>query len=79
MIGNLLDFGELILRSYELIKNNLELQKALSANSKKFLDDEFQDTNTIQFKWIKNLIGERANVAAVGDDDQSIMVGEARR
>ena len=69
---NLLDFGELILRSYELIKNNSELQRAYRSKFQNILIDEFQDTNTIQFKWITNLIGERTNVTAVGDDDQSI-------
>lgn len=69
---NLLDFGELILRSYELIKKNAELKRAYRSKFQNILIDEFQDTNTIQFKWIKNLIGERTNVTAVGDDDQSI-------
>ncbi|MBL6693871.1 MAG: DNA helicase II [Proteobacteria bacterium] len=69
---NLLDFGELILRSYELIKNNAELQRVYRSKFQNILIDEFQDTNTIQFKWINNLVGERSNVTAVGDDDQSI-------
>lgn len=69
---NLLDFGELILRSFELIKQNKELQQLYRNKFQHILIDEFQDTNTIQFKWIKNLIGDKSSVTAVGDDDQSI-------
>tara|TARA_A200000113_G_scaffold226049_1_gene249962 strand:+ start:5656 stop:7830 length:2175 start_codon:yes stop_codon:yes gene_type:complete len=69
---SLVDFAELILKSYELINENQDLQNLYRKKFKHILVDEFQDTNSIQFKWIKNLTGEGSSVVAVGDDDQSI-------
>ena len=69
---NLLDFAELILRSYELIRDNADIRKLYQNKFRNVLIDEFQDTNAIQFKWIKNLVGEKTTLTAVGDDDQSI-------
>ena len=69
---NLLDFAELILRSYELIRDNADIRKLYQNKFRNVLIDEFQDTNAIQFKWIKNLVGEKSTLTAVGDDDQSI-------
>ena len=69
---NLIDFAELILRSYELVRDNKEIKKLYQSKFRNILIDEFQDTNEIQFKWIKNLIGDESTVTAVGDDDQSI-------
>jgi len=70
--NDLIDFAELLVRSYELLKNN---QDVLSHYQKRFehiLVDEFQDTNTIQYKWIKLLFNGDNKVFCVGDDDQSI-------
>ena len=69
---NLLDFAELILGSYELIRDNADIRKLYQNKFRNVLIDEFQDTNAIQFKWIKNLVGEKSTLTAVGDDDQSI-------
>ena len=69
---NLIDFAELILRSYELIRDNSKVKELYSNKFKNILIDEFQDTNEIQFKWISNLTGANTTVTAVGDDDQSI-------
>ena len=69
---NLVDFAEFILKSYELIKDNEDLRNLYRKKFTHILVDEFQDTNSIQFKWINNLTGENTSVVAVGDDDQSI-------
>ena len=69
---NLLDFAELILKSYELIKTNKNIRDLYTKKFKHILIDEFQDTNSLQFKWIQNLIDFDTTIAAVGDDDQSI-------
>ena len=69
---NLLDFAELILKSYELIKTNRNIRDLYTKKFKHILIDEFQDTNSLQFKWIQNLVDADTTIAAVGDDDQSI-------
>ena len=69
---NLLDFAELILKSYELIRTNKTIKDLYRKKFKHILIDEFQDTNALQFKWIKNLIDSDTTISAVGDDDQSI-------
>ena len=69
---NLLDFAELILKSYELIKMNKTIKDLYRKKFKHILIDEFQDTNSLQFKWIQNLIDSETTITAVGDDDQSI-------
>ncbi len=66
------DFAELLLRSYELLSRNQPLREHYQARFKHILVDEFQDTNDLQYKWLKLLAGEQAAVFAVGDDDQSI-------
>ena len=69
---NLLDFAELILKSYEVIKANETIRNLYRRKFKHILIDEFQDTNSLQFKWIKNLVDGETTITAVGDDDQSI-------
>ena len=69
---NLAGFCCLFLKSYELIKDNEDFKESLQKKFTHILVDEFQDTNSIQFKWINNLTGENTSVVAVGDDDQSI-------
>ena len=66
------DFAELLLRSHELLERNLPLRQHYQARFSHILIDEFQDTNTLQYKWLKLLAGPRSAVFAVGDDDQSI-------
>ena len=66
------DFAELLLRCYELLARNAPLQDHYRERFKFILVDEFQDTNRLQYKWIKLLAGRENAVFAVGDDDQSI-------
>jgi len=66
------DFAELLLRSYELFSRNQPLREHYQARFKHVLVDEFQDTNDLQYKWLKLMAGVHGAVFAVGDDDQSI-------
>ena len=70
--SGLVDFGELLLRAHELLRDNADL---LAFYHQRFLQvhvDEFQDTNTIQYAWLRLLTEGRDNLFLVGDDDQSI-------
>ncbi|MEO8936585.1 MAG: UvrD-helicase domain-containing protein [Burkholderiaceae bacterium] len=70
------DFAELLLRSYELLTRNQPLREHYQSRFRHILVDEFQDTNVLQYKWLKLLAGlgtpDPAAIFAVGDDDQSI-------
>lgn len=75
------DFGELLLRSYELLRDNDPVREHYQRRFRHILIDEFQDTNKLQYAWIKLLAGfdgegrrrpDGGAVFAVGDDDQSI-------
>ena len=74
------DFGELMLRSYELLRDNDPVRVHYQRRFAHMLVDEFQDTNKLQYAWLKLLAGDmvdgrlqtRGSVIAVGDDDQSI-------
>jgi len=66
------DFAELLLRSYELLSRNQPLREHYQSRFRHILVDEFQDTNDLQYKWLKLMAGNNAAVFAVGDDDQSI-------
>ncbi|MGV0974891.1 MAG: UvrD-helicase domain-containing protein [Azonexus sp.] len=66
------DFAELMLRCYELLQRNEPLRKHYQERFRYILVDEFQDTNKLQYAWLKLLSGGGARVFAVGDDDQSI-------
>ncbi|MDG1207011.1 MAG: DNA helicase II [Pseudomonadales bacterium] len=70
--GGMVDFAELLLRAHELWLNNPELLAHYQRRFQHLLVDEFQDTNTIQYAWIRVLAGGRDNILVVGDDDQSI-------
>jgi DNA helicase-2/ATP-dependent DNA helicase PcrA len=70
--GGLVDFAELLLRAHELWLNNAELLAHYQQRFRHVLVDEFQDTNTIQYAWLRVLAGDNIPVVAVGDDDQSI-------
>jgi DNA helicase-2/ATP-dependent DNA helicase PcrA len=70
--NGLVDFAELLLRAFEMIKNNAELREHYQNRFAHFLVDEFQDTNTIQYQWLCLLAGKACSVTVVGDDDQSI-------
>ena len=69
---NLVDFGELLLRSYEVVRDNLSVRTFFHSRFKSILVDEFQDTNTIQYNWLLEIASDQATIIAVGDDDQSI-------
>ncbi|HET8791384.1 MAG TPA: DNA helicase II, partial [Modicisalibacter sp.] len=70
--GGLVDFGELLLRSLELLRDNPRLLAHYRERFAHLLVDEFQDTNTLQYAWLKLLAGDHAGMTVVGDDDQSI-------
>ena len=71
------DFGELMLRSYELLRDNAHVREHYRRRFRHTLVDEFQDTNKLQYAWLKLLTGlpgegSGGAILAVGDDDQSI-------
>ncbi|QEP42906.1 DNA helicase II [Ectothiorhodospiraceae bacterium BW-2] len=66
------DFAELLLRADELWRQNPETLAHYQRRFTHLLVDEFQDTNTIQYRWLQRLAGESLGIFAVGDDDQSI-------
>jgi len=70
--GGLVDFAELLLRCHELMLEQPELLAHYQQRFQHILVDEFQDTNAIQYAWLKVLAGDAAKMTAVGDDDQSI-------
>ena len=69
---DLVDFGELLLKSYETLKKSKSVKTFFESRFQSILIDEFQDTNTIQYKWLKQICSSDSSVTAVGDDDQSI-------
>ena len=70
--GGLVDFAELLLRAHELWLRNDALLAHYRERFRHLLVDEFQDTNTLQYAWLRVLAGNTANVFVVGDDDQAI-------
>src|SRR6185437_8085515 len=70
--AGLVDFAELLLRAHELWLKNPAVLEHYQNRWRHLLIDEFQDTNTLQYAWIRVLAGHTGKVFAVGDDDQSI-------
>ncbi|MDQ1363238.1 MAG: ATP-dependent helicase UvrD/PcrA [Pseudomonadota bacterium] len=74
--AGVVDFAELLLRSLELLRDNEELRRHYRSRFRHVLVDEFQDTNTIQYAWVRLLAadksGDGAHLFIVGDDDQAI-------
>jgi DNA helicase-2/ATP-dependent DNA helicase PcrA len=70
--ASVIDFGELLLRSLELLRDNAELQRHYRERFQHVLVDEFQDTNAIQYRWLRLIAGPAGKPFVVGDDDQSI-------
>ena len=66
------DFAELLLRTFELLSRNEVLREHYRNRFRHILVDEFQDTNRLQYRWLKLLAGPKNIMFAVGDDDQSI-------
>ncbi|MCF6438599.1 DNA helicase II [Pseudoalteromonas luteoviolacea] len=70
--AGLVDFAEILLRCYELLQQQPTLLRHYQQRFKHMLVDEFQDTNSIQYQWLRLLAGGDNNIMIVGDDDQSI-------
>ena len=70
--GGLVDFAELLLRAHELWRDNPEVLAYYQRRFRHLLVDEFQDTNAIQYAWLRLLAGQTGIPFVVGDDDQSI-------
>ena len=70
--AGVVDFAELLLRTLQLLRNNQDIQTHYRNRFRHVLVDEFQDTNSIQYDWLRILAGDKNPVFAVGDDDQSI-------
>ncbi|MEY6431382.1 DNA helicase II [Thioalkalicoccus limnaeus] len=70
--GGLVDFGELLLRAHEVLREQAAVRHQYQERFAHILVDEFQDTNAIQYAWLRLLSGDHDNLFLVGDDDQSI-------
>lgn len=70
--AGLVDFAEILLRALELLRDNKFIREHYQARFKHILVDEFQDTNNIQYAWLRTIAGKDTHVMIVGDDDQSI-------
>ena len=70
--SGLVDFAELLLRAHELLRDNADVLAFYQQRFRQVHVDEFQDTNTIQYAWLRLLTTDRDNLFVVGDDDQSI-------
>lgn len=77
--AGVIDFAELLLRTLETLRDNETLLAEYRRRFRHLLIDEFQDTNTIQYAWIRLLAGDGGCVFAVGDDDQSIYAWRGAR
>ncbi|MGH8482455.1 MAG: UvrD-helicase domain-containing protein [Nevskiaceae bacterium] len=73
--AGLVDFAELLLRAYELCRDVPEIQAHYRRRFRHILVDEFQDTNTLQYAWLRVLAGEAGIIFCVGDDDQCVVKG----
>ncbi|MCS3903202.1 DNA helicase-2/ATP-dependent DNA helicase PcrA [Methylohalomonas lacus] len=73
--GGLVDFAELLLRAFELFRDNASLLDHYRQRFRHILVDEFQDTNALQYAWLKLLAGDTGSLFAVGDDDQCLAAG----
>ncbi len=69
---NACDFGDLLLHGLNLLKNNRDILEKYQTQFKYILVDEYQDTNAVQYLWLRLLAQKRKNICCVGDDDQSI-------
>jgi len=70
--AGMVDFAELLLRAHELWLKKPDILKHYQSRFRTILVDEFQDTNTIQYAWLRVLADNKIPIVAVGDDDQSI-------
>lgn len=70
--AGVIDFADLLLKTVRLLQKNADLQAHYQQRFRCLLVDEFQDTNTIQYTWLKLFAGDENAITIVGDDDQSI-------
>lgn len=70
--AGVIDFADLLLKTYKVLQTHPELRAHYQERFRCLLVDEFQDTNTLQYAWLKLFAGEQNSVMIVGDDDQSI-------
>ena len=70
--SGMVDFAELLLRAHELFRDNRQILSNYQQRFRHILVDEFQDTNSLQYGWLRLLTGNSGTLFAVGDDDQSI-------
>ncbi len=70
--NDLVDFAELLLLALELVRDHAQIREQYQLRFSHLLVDEFQDTSTIQYLWLRQLAGERGRFFVVGDDDQAI-------
>ncbi len=70
--SGVVDFAELLLRAHELFRDQKKILEQYRERFKYVLVDEFQDTNSLQYAWLRLLVGDKSSLFAVGDDDQSI-------
>jgi len=70
--AGLIDFAEILLRATELLRDKQFIREHYQSRFSYILVDEFQDTNNIQYSWLKLMVGQSSRVMIVGDDDQSI-------
>lgn len=73
--NGLVDFAELLLRAHELCRDVPQIQQHYRQRFRHILVDEFQDTNTLQYAWLRVLAGNTGTMFAVGDDDQCLAAG----
>ena len=69
---NAVDFGDLLLHSLNILRDNSEVLKSYQQRFRFILVDEYQDTNVAQYLWLRLLAQDHKNICCVGDDDQSI-------
>jgi DNA helicase-2/ATP-dependent DNA helicase PcrA len=70
--SGLVDFAELLLRAHELFRDQDSVLQIYRERFRHVLVDEFQDTNALQYAWLRLLVGDSGALFAVGDDDQSV-------
>jgi len=70
--SNAVDFGDLLLYCNQLLINNADILEYYQNKFKYILVDEYQDTNAVQYVWVRMLASKHKNICCVGDDDQSI-------
>ena len=72
--SNALDFGDLIMKSVELLRDQPEVREKLQERFRYIMVDEYQDTNRAQYVLVKTLAAKYRNLCVVGDDDQCVYV-----